>query len=70
MNNGGRSLLIWGRMCTTMLVNNVKPLSGDKGTRKDKHGPKIRQGRMARILTNVYAQKFGRSTFGRTVSVK
>ena len=70
MNNGGRSVLIWGRMCRTMLVNKGKPLSGDKGTRKDEHGPKIRHGRMARVLTKVYAHKFGRSKFGCTVSGK
>ena len=37
-----------------MLGDKGKPLSGDKGTRTDKHGPKIRQGRMARIRTNIY----------------
>ena len=48
--NGGRgSVLIWVRTCRTLLVDKGKPLSGDKGTRTDKHGPKIRQGRMARV---------------------
>ena len=36
--------MIWGRMCRTLLGDKGKPLSGDKGRRTDKHGPKIRQG--------------------------
>ena len=35
MNGGGRSVLIWGRICITMLGDKVKPLPGDKGTRTD-----------------------------------
>ena len=70
MNGGGRSVLIWGRMCRTLLVDKGKPLSGDKGTRTDEHGPKIQQGRMARVLTNIYAYGFGRSEFGHAVSGK
>ena len=53
-----------------MLGDKVKPLPGDKGTCTDEHDPKIRQGRMARVLKNVYAYKFGRSAFGRAVSGK
>ena len=45
MNGGGRSVLIWGRTRRTLLVDKGKPLSGDKGTRTDKQGPKIRQGK-------------------------
>ena len=47
MNGGGRLVLIWGRTCRTLLGDKGKPLSGDKGTRMDKHGPKILQGIMA-----------------------
>ena len=70
MNGGGRSVLIFGQTCRTMLVDKGKPLSGDKGTRTDENGPKIRQGIMASVLTNIYAYKFGRSSFGCAVSGK
>ena len=70
MNGGGRSVLIWGWTYRTLLVDKVKPLSGDKGMRTDEHGPKMWQGRMARVWTNVYAYEFGRSAFGRAVSGK
>ena len=49
MNGEGRSVLICGRNCRLLLVDKGKPLSGDKGMRTDEHGPKIRQGRMARV---------------------
>ena len=49
MNGGGHSVLILGQTLRTMLVDKGKPLSGDKGTRKDNHCPKIRQGRMERV---------------------
>ena len=55
MNGGGRSVLILGQMCRMMFGDKVKPLSGNKGTRTNEHGPKTRQGRMSRIRTNVYA---------------
>ena len=70
MNGGERLILIWGQTCRTMLVDKGKPLSGDKGTCTDEHGPNIRQGRMARVLTKVYAYEFGISAFGRAVSGK
>ena len=70
MNGEGRLVLIWGRTCRTMLVDKGKLLSGDKGTRTEEHGPKIKQGRMARVWTNVYAYEFGKSAFGRAVSGK
>ena len=41
MNSGGCSVLIWYGTCRTMLIDKGEPLSGDKGTRTDKHGPKI-----------------------------
>ena len=40
MTGGGRSVLIWGRICRTLLGDKGKPLSGDKSTRTDEHGPK------------------------------
>ena len=49
MNGEGRWLLIWGQMYRTLLVDNGKPLSGDKGTHTNEHGPNIRQGRMERV---------------------
>ena len=55
--------MIWGRTCRTLLGDKGKPLSGDKDTRTDKHSPKIRQGRMARIRTNVYAYEKDRSAY-------
>ena len=70
MNSGKRSVLIWGQTCITMLVDKGKTLSGDKSTRTDEHGPNIRQGRMARVWTNIYAYKFGRCAFWRAVSGK
>ena len=48
-NGGRRSVMIQGRTSRTLLVDKGKPLSGDKGMRTDKHGPRIRQGRMARV---------------------
>ena len=63
MNSGGRLVMIWGKTCRTLLVDKVKPLSGYKGTRTDEQGPKIRQGRIACIRTNIYAYTFGRSEF-------
>ena len=47
MNGRGRSVLIWGRTCITLLGDKGKPLSGDKGIRTDEHGPKTWKGRMA-----------------------
>ena len=70
MNGGGCSVLIWGRTWITLLVDKGKPLSGDKGTRTDENGPKIRQGIMASVWTNIYAYEFGRSVFVRSVSSK
>ena len=70
MNGGGHSVLILGRTCRSLLGHKGKPLPGDKGTRTDEHGPNIRQVIMARVLTNVYAYKFGKSEFGRAVSGK
>ena len=49
LNGGGCSVLIWGRTCRMLLGDEGKTLSGDKGTRKDEHGPKIQQGRLARV---------------------
>ena len=49
MNSGGNSVLILGRKCRTLLGDDGKPLSGDKGTLTDDHGTKIRQVRMARV---------------------
>ena len=49
MKGGGRSILIWGRTCRTLLVDKGKTLSGDKGTRTDGNSPNIRQGRMERV---------------------
>ena len=40
VNGRGRSVLIWGRTCRMLLGDKGKPLSGDKGMRTDKHGPK------------------------------
>ena len=59
MNGRGRLVLIWGQIYRTLLGDKGKPLSGDKGTRTDKHGPKTRQGRMAHIQTIVYAYTYG-----------
>ena len=59
MNDRWRSVLIWGRTCRTLLGDKGKPLSGDKGTRTDEHGPKTWQGRMARVRTNVYVYTYG-----------
>ena len=70
MNGGGRSVLIWGQTCITMLGDKGKPLSGYKVTRIYEHGQKIWQGRMARVQTNVYTFEFDRSAFGRAVSSK
>ena len=70
MNSGGRSVLLWGRTYRTRLIDKGKPLSGDKGTRMDEHGPKIQQGRMARVWTKVFAYRFGRSEFERAVGNK
>ena len=39
--------MIWGRMCRTLLVDKGKPLSGDKGTRTDKHVCAYKQDRSA-----------------------
>ena len=36
INDGGRSVLIWGRTCRTLLGDKGKPLSGDKGARTNK----------------------------------
>ena len=47
MNGGGRFVMIWVQTCRLLLEDKCKPLSGDKGTRTDEHGPKIQQGRMA-----------------------
>ena len=55
MSGGGRSVLIWIRLCRTMLGDKGKHLSGDKGTRTDKHGPKKQKGKMAQVRTKVYA---------------
>ena len=55
--------MIWGQTCRTLLGEKGKPLSGDKGTRTEKHGPNIQQGRMARVQTNVYAYKRDISTY-------
>ena len=41
MNGGGRLVLIRGWTCRTLLVYKGKPLSGDKGTHTDEHGPNI-----------------------------
>ena len=49
MNSRERSVLIWVRKCRTLLGDKGKPLSGDKGTRTDDHGPKTRQGKMAPV---------------------
>ena len=59
MNGRGRSVLIWGKTCRTLLGDKGKPLSGDKGTHTDEHGPKIQKGRMARIQTTIYAYTYG-----------
>ena len=48
-------VLIWVQMYRTLLGDKGKTLSGDKGTCTDEHGTKIQQGRMAHVLTNVYA---------------
>ena len=55
MNVGGILVLIWGQTCRTMFGDKCKPLSVDKVTRTDKHGPKKRQTRISHIQTNVYA---------------
>ena len=70
MNGWGHLVLNWGWICRTLLGDKGKPLSGDRGTRIDEHSPKIRQGRMARVGTNVCTYIFGRSAFGRAVSGK
>ena len=41
MNGGGRSVLIWGQTCSTLLENEGKPISGDKGTHTDENDPNI-----------------------------
>ena len=61
MTGGGNSVLIWVRTCRTLLGDKGKPLSGDKGTRTDEHSLNIRQGRMARVQTNVYMYEQDRS---------
>ena len=58
MSNRGRSVLIWGRKCRTLLGDKGKPLSGDNGTHTDEHGPKTRQGRMSSVWTNVYTYTY------------
>ena len=63
MTGGGRSVLIWGRTCRTLLGDKGKPLSGDKGTRKEEHSPKIRHGRMAYVQKKVYAYERDRSAY-------
>ena len=70
INGRGRSVLIWGQTCRTLLENEGKPISGDKGTHTDENDPNIWQERMARVWTDVYAYDFGRSSFGRAVSSK
>ena len=55
--------MIWGQTCITMLGDNGKPLSGDKGTRTENHGPKIQQGIMARVRMNIYAYELDRSAY-------
>ena len=70
MTGRGHSVLIWGQRCRTLLGDKGEPLSGDKGTRTDKHDTKIQQGRMARVWTDVYAYTFGRSALVRAVSDK
>ena len=59
MNGRGRSVLIWGWTCRTMLGDKGKPLSGDKGMRTDGHGPKTWQGRMSRVQTSLYGYTYG-----------
>ena len=44
MNGGGCLVLIWDQTCRALLGYKGKHLSGDKGTRTDEHGPKIRPG--------------------------
>ena len=63
MTGGGILVLIWGQTCRTLLEDGGKPLSGDKGTFTDKHGPKIQQGGMARVRMNVYAYERDRSAY-------
>ena len=63
MTGGGRRVLIWGQTRRTLLGDKGKPPSGDNGTRTDEHGPKIRQGRMAHLQTNVYAYEQDRSAY-------
>ena len=55
--------MIWGRICRLLLVDKGKPLSGDKGTRTDKNSPKIRQGRMTGVWTNICAYEQDRSAY-------
>ena len=62
MTGRGHSVLIWGQRCRTLLGDKGEPLSGDEVTRMDEHGPKIRQGRMEYVQTNVYAYERYRST--------
>ena len=62
MNGVVHLVLIWGRTCRMLSVDKGKALAGDKGTRMDEHGPKIRQGRMEYVQTNVYAYERYRST--------
>ena len=46
-----------------MLGDKGKPLSGDNGTRTDKHNPNIEQGRMEHVHTNVHAYEQDRSVY-------
>ena len=63
MNGEGRLVLIWVRTCRTLFGDKGEPLSWDKGTRTDEHSTKIRQGRMARVQTNIYAYERDRSVY-------
>ena len=63
MTGGGRSVLIWGRMCRTLLADKGIPLSGDKCTHTDEYSPKIQEGRMAHVRTDVYAYEQDRSAY-------
>ena len=50
-------------MCRTLLGDKGKPLSRDKVTRMDDHGPNIQQGRISRIRTDIYAYKLDKSAY-------
>ena len=63
MTGGVHSVLIWVRMCRTLLGDKGKPLSWDKGMRTDEHSSKIWQWRMARVQTNVYTYEQDRSVY-------